>query len=82
MNITTKLDLQEILGKIDHRLGELEKAQMIIENDIDNLVEDIDRIEEENKETKESQRAQIWTLIGVLITAVGGFLVAVGRSVL
>ena len=39
-------------------------------------------IEQDLKEIKRSQQAQIWTIIGILITAVGGFLVAVGRFVI
>lgn len=43
----------------------------------------IDTIKEDIREIKGSQKAQIWTLIGILIIAVGGgFIVAVGRSVL
>ena len=43
---------------------------------------ELDNVKEDIKEIKGSQRAQIWTLIGVLITAVGGFIIAVARSVL
>ena len=43
---------------------------------------DLDNVKEDIKEIKGSQRAQIWILIGILITAVGGFIVAIGRSVL
>ena len=46
------------------------------------LDSDIPTIKEDIKEIKGSQKAQIWTLIGILITAVGGFIVAVDRSVL
>jgi len=63
------------LDKIDDRLNNLEKGQGEMRVDLDNVKEDI-------KEIKGSQKAQIWTLIGVLITAVGGFIVAVARSVL
>ena len=63
----TKLDhLQKDVTDINLRLTK-------VETKLDNTVEDI-------KEIKGSQKAQIWTLIGVLITAVAGFLVAVGRS--
>lgn len=41
----------------------------------------LDTLSNEIKEVKGSQQAQIWTLIGILITAVSGFLLAVGRSV-
>ena len=41
----------------------------------------LDALGSEIKEIKGSQKAQIWTLIGILITAVGGFIVAVGKVV-
>ena len=81
-NIQIESDLKEILNKIDGKLDNLQKDVTDInlrltkvETKLDNTVEDI-------KEIKGSQKAQIWTLIGILITAVGGFVVAVGREVL
>ncbi|NET55500.1 MAG: hypothetical protein F6K47_04700 [Symploca sp. SIO2E6] len=63
------------LDKIDERLGNLEKSQTKVETRLDSIEIDV-------KELKGSSKAQIWTLIGILITAVGGFLVAVGRFVI
>jgi hypothetical protein len=88
-NIQIETDLKEILRE----LKEGQKAILNKVEETNNKVEDIDkrlvRVEtkldgtlEDIKEIKGSQKAQIWTLIGVLITAVGGFVVAVGRSVL
>ena len=87
-NIQIETDLKEILQE----LKEGQKAILKKVEETNNKVEDIDkrlvRVEtkldgtlEDIKEIKGSQKAQIWTLIGVLITAVGGFIVAVGRSV-
>jgi len=80
-NIQIESDLKEILNKLDGKLDNLQKDVTDInlrltrvETKLDNTVDDI-------KELKGSSKAQIWTLIGILITAVGGFLVAVGRSV-
>ena len=39
-------------------------------------------IKENIKDMRSGQQAQIWTLIGILFTAVAGFLVAVGKFVL
>ena len=96
MAIQIESDLKEILeriekrfdkvdekfDKVDQRFEELGKAvhnidgRLIkVETKLDNAVDDI-------KEIKRSQQAQIWTLIGILITAIGGFLVAVGRFVI
>lgn len=88
-NIQIETDLKEILRE----LKEGQKAILNKVEETNNKVEDIDkrlvRVEtkldgtlEDIKEIKGSQKAQIWTLIGILITAVGGFIVAVGRSVL
>lgn len=88
-NIQIETDLKEILRE----LKEGQKAILNKVEETNNKVEDIDkrlvRVEtklegtlEDIKEIKGSQKAQIWTLIGILVTAVGGFIVAVGRSVL
>ncbi|MEY4520386.1 MAG: hypothetical protein RLZZ499_2986 [Cyanobacteriota bacterium] len=81
-NIDKKFEqkLDHIDQKFEQKFDHLQKdvtdinLRLIkVETKLDSAVEDI-------KEMKGSQNAQIWTLIGVLITAVGGFLVAVGRS--
>jgi hypothetical protein len=84
--ITVTYSLEEILGQISQKLDRLQndvteinvrlaKVETKLDTEIGVLKADI-------KEIKGSQKAQIWTLIGILITAVGGFLVAVGRFVL
>ena len=91
-NIQIESDLKEILNKLDQKLDNIDKK---FEQKLDHLQKDVtdinlrltkvetklDSTVEDIKEIKGSQKAQIWTLIGVLITAVGGFIVAVGRSV-
>ncbi|MGL5074983.1 MAG: hemolysin XhlA family protein [Waterburya sp.] len=81
-NIQIESDLKEILQELKegqkailNKVEDIDKRLIKVETKLDGTVEDI-------KEIKGSQKAQIWTLIGVLITAVGGFVVAVGRSVL
>lgn len=88
-NIQIETDLKEILRELkegqkailnkveetNKRVEDIDKRLVRVETKLDGTVEDI-------KEIKGSQKAQIWTLIGVLITAVAGFVVAVGRSVL
>jgi chromosome segregation ATPase len=87
-NIQIESDLKEILNKLDGKLDNLQKdltelkiGQAEVKGDIKRLDSSISTLKEDIKEIKGSQKAQIWTLIGVLITAVGGFIVAVGRSV-
>ncbi len=76
--------LKRIEDKIDNNQKEtnikLEKLNAIevklatIEIEVQNLNKDV-------TELKGSTKAQIWTLIGILVTAVSGFLVAVARFV-
>ena len=88
--------INQKLDKLDNRIeGNFEKLSDKI-NKLDNKVDDINLrltkvetkldselpgMQKSIDEIKGSQQAQIWTLIGILITAVGGFLVAVGRFV-
>ncbi len=97
-NIQIESDLKEILNKFDQKLDRIQKDVTDInlrltkvETKLDGTVEDIKEIKGSQKAHRRwrgflamspEQEAQIWTLIGVLITAVGGFVVAVGRSVL
>ena len=53
------------LEKIDGRLNKFEVGQARLEADLSALKEDV-------KDIKGSQKAQIWTLIGILGTAVVG----------
>lgn len=85
-NIQIETDLKEILqelkdgqkaiiSKVEEIDKRLIKVETKLESELPTLQKGIDEI-------KGSQKAQIWTLIGILITAVGGFIVAVGREVL
>lgn len=84
--ITVTYSLEEVLGQINQKLDHLQKdvteigVRLVkVETKLDT---EIEVLKTDIKEIKGSQKAQIWTLIGILITAVGGFLVAVGRFVL
>ena len=89
MSIQIESDLKEILGRIDSKLDKLSEDVTDInlrltkvETKLDEgVVPRLDSLSSEIKEIKGVQQAQIWTLIGILITAVGGFLVAAGRLV-
>jgi tetrahydromethanopterin S-methyltransferase subunit G len=89
MSISIESDLKEILERIEKRFDKVdEKFEELgktvndmnlrltkVETKLDGAVDDI-------KEIKGSQKAQIWALIGILFTAVAGFIVAVGKFVL
>jgi Haemolysin XhlA len=84
--VTVTYSLEEVLGQINQKLDRLQKdvteisiRLVKVETKLDS---EIEVIKTDIKEIKGSQKAQIWTLIGILIAAVGGFLVAVGRFVL
>lgn len=90
-NIDSKFEqkLDNIDSKFEQKLDNLQKdvtdmnlRLTKVETKLDEgVMPRLDSLDNEIREIKGSQQAQIWTLIGVLITAVGGFLVAVGRSV-
>ena len=61
--------------------GDLLRIEAKFTGDIQRIDSGISTIKDDIKEIRGSLIAQIWTLIGILITAVGGFLAAVGRSV-
>ncbi len=73
--------LDNIENKFEQKLDNLQKDVTDINLRLTKVETKLDGTVEDIKEIKGSQKAQIWTLIGVLITAVGGFVVAVGRSV-
>lgn len=95
-NISIETDLKEIIGElkqgqnriiekietIDKKVEAIDKRLTKVETKLtEGITPRLDTLSEQIKEIKGSQQAQIWTLIGILITAVGGFLVAVGRFV-
>ncbi len=79
MSVTIEQDIKEVLGEINQkleninsRLTNLEVGQARLEEKVDALDKDIERVKEDTKELKGSQKAQIWTLIGILGTALLG----------
>jgi tetrahydromethanopterin S-methyltransferase subunit B len=69
-------------GKIDQLDGKVDDINLRLTKVETKLDSELPAMQKSISEIKGSQQAQIWTLIGILITAVGGFLVAVGRFVL
>ena len=79
MSVTIEQDLKEILGSINQKLDNLQKdvmdikiVQARLEEKVDSLEKDIEGVKEDTKELKGSQKDQIWTLIGILGTALLG----------
>jgi len=79
MSVTIEQDLKEILGSINQKLDNLQKdvmdikiVQARLEEKVDSLEKDIEGVKADTKELKGSQKAQIWTLIGILGTALLG----------
>jgi hypothetical protein len=84
--VTITYSLEEVLKQINQKLDRLQTdvaniriglAKVETKLDIETEV-----IKADLKELKGSQKAQIWTLIAIITTAVGGFLIAVGRFVI
>ena len=79
MSVTIEQDLKELLGSINQKLDNLQKdvmdikiVQARLEEKVDSLEKDIEGVKADTKELKGSQKAQIWTLIGILGTALLG----------
>jgi archaellum component FlaC len=81
IQVTT--DLSKVLEQINQKLDTVQKevtdfrtetkvALESIKGDINVLKGEVSNIKEDVKEVKGSQKAQIWTLIGILGTAVVG----------
>ncbi|MGK7945361.1 MAG: hemolysin XhlA family protein [Microcystaceae cyanobacterium] len=71
---TVTYSLEGILKEIQSDLAELKVGQVRLEEETKSMREDI-------QDLKNSSKAQIWTLIGILLMAVTGFLVALGRFI-
>ncbi|NEP54837.1 MAG: hypothetical protein F6K65_41060 [Moorea sp. SIO3C2] len=80
--ITITYTLEEVLKDINGKLYSLQKDVNKINETLIKVEIQVDAVATDVKELKGSTKAQIWTLIGILVTAVGGFLVAVGRVVI
>ncbi|MDJ0662379.1 MAG: hemolysin XhlA family protein [Crocosphaera sp.] len=70
IQVTT--DLSELLGKINDKLDNLQKDVTELKIGQARLESDVSTLREDVKELKGSSKAQIWTLIGILATAVIG----------
>ncbi len=92
--LDSKLD--KLSDDFDHKLDKLDNKIDKLSDDVtdinlrltkvetkldEGVMPRLDALSTEIKDIKGSQKAQIWTLIGILITAVGGFIVAVGKVV-
>lgn len=82
MSVTIEQDLKEIFGeikqkleKIDDRLTGIEIGQAKLGEKVEGLESDLADLKENIKELKGSQKAQIWTLIGIVGTALLGTVV-------
>jgi chromosome segregation ATPase len=86
---------EQLENKIDNRFEQIDRKFEQLEQKIDHLQQDVTnlkvgqvRLEEDYKnlredvqELKGSSKAQIWTLIGILLTAIASFSIAVVRFV-
>lgn len=70
--LIVETDLKEILIKIDQKLDKLDERICRLEVGQAEMRTDLNTLKEDSKDLKIAQRAQIWTLIGILGTAVIG----------
>ena len=78
---TVTYSTAEILKRIEDKLGRQSEKINTIEVELAEIKTEVKNLNKDVTELKGSTKAQIWTLIGILVTAVGGFLVAVARFV-
>ncbi len=71
----------DILKRIEDKLDKQSERLTTIEVELAEIKTEVKNLNKDVTELKGSTKAQIWTLIGILVTAVGGFLVAVARFV-
>ena len=75
--------LDNKIDQLDDKIEGIDKRLIKVETKLDEgITPRLDTLSEQVKEIRNSQQAQIWTLIGILFTAVAGFLIAVGKFVL
>ncbi len=75
--------LDNKIDQLDNKIESIDKRLIKVETKLDEgITPRLDTLSEQVKEIRNSQQAQIWTLIGILFTAVAGFLIAVGKFVL
>jgi chromosome segregation ATPase len=86
--VTVTYSLEEVFKQINSKLDQIQSdvnevkiEQAALRGEINTLKSEIINLKEEVKDIKGAQKAQIWALIGILTTAVGGFLVFVARYV-
>lgn len=70
--LIVETDLKEILVQIDRKLDKLDERIGRLEIGQAEMRADLNTLKEDSKDLKIAQRAQIWTLIGILGTAVIG----------
>ncbi len=87
--VTVKYDLAEVLKElkqdikeVNTKLDKQSEKLTTIEVELAEIKTEVKNLNQDVTELKGSTKAQIWTLIGILVTAVTGFLVAVGRFIL
>ncbi len=93
MSIQIESDLKEILERIEKRFDKIDADNKDLREVVTNidkrlikvetkLDSELPAIQKSIDEIKGSQKAQIWTLIGILFTAVTGILVVFGRFII
>ena len=84
-NMQIKFSIKEIIYKFWRKLDNLSKQIEDIElrlTEVETkLNSELSASKQESEKIRGSQKAQIWTLIGGLITAMAGFLTVVGRFI-
>ncbi|WP_107666686.1 hemolysin XhlA family protein [Cyanothece sp. BG0011] len=74
-------ELKQDIKEVNQKLDKVNTKLNTIEVELAEVKTEVKGIKDDVNELKGSTKAQIWTLIGILVTAVSGFLIAVARFV-
>jgi tetrahydromethanopterin S-methyltransferase subunit G len=79
MSVSIESDLKEILSRFEQKLDKVAEDVGILKIGTAKIETKLDSLDKRLEKVEDSQKAQVWTLIGILATAVLGILVAGAR---
>lgn len=79
MSVSIESDLKEILSRFEQKLDKVAEDVGTLKIGVVKIETKLDSLDKRLEKVEDSQKAQVWTLIGILATAVLGILVAGAR---
>lgn len=79
MSVSIESDLKEILSRFEQKLDKVAEDVGTLKIGVAKIETKLESLDKRLEKVEDSQKAQVWTLIGILATAVLGILVAGAR---